>query len=205
MGEQANLIGKIIDRTAAAIESNKEHLTRLDQLIGDGDHGINMSRGFSAILEKRGEIAALPFDEACKKAGMLLVMTVGGASGPLFGSCIMAIGKGRNAVPSSRPELAAMLAEGVDAIKSRGKSDVGAKTMLDVLAPVTDYIANAAPFSLDGLRQTAAQALEATKPIEATKGRAAFLGARSIGHIDPGAQTVTLLVNSISDALEQRP
>lgn len=204
MSHDADMIAMIIDSAAAAIESNKDHLTRLDQLIGDGDHGINMSRGISAIVQKKDELSSLPFDEACKMAGMLIVMTVGGASGPLFGSCLMAIGKGRARMPTNRPELAAMLCDGLDAVKSRGKSDIGAKTMIDVLAPVTAYIATADPFSFEGLRQASADALEATKPIEARKGRAAFLGARSIGHIDPGAQTVTLLVNSISEALENR-
>lgn len=204
MSQEADVIAMMIESAAAAIESNKDHLTKLDQLIGDGDHGINMSRGFAAILEKKHDLSALPFNEACKMAGMLLVMTVGGASGPLFGSCLMAIGKGRSEMPANRHELAAMLSDGLEAIKSRGKSDIGAKTMIDVLAPVTDYIATAEPFSLEGLRQATAHALEATKPLEASKGRAAFLGARSIGHIDPGAQTVALLVNSISETLEHR-
>ncbi|MCX7669888.1 MAG: dihydroxyacetone kinase subunit DhaL [Anaerolineae bacterium] len=205
MGRDADLIGAIIEGSAAMIGMNRDLLTRLDQMIGDGDHGTNMCRGMAAVLEESSDIAGLPFEEACRKAGMLLVMTVGGASGPLFGSLIMALGKGRDRMPSNRAELAAMLAAGIEAVKARGKSDVGAKTMLDVLAPVSHYVASADPFSLDGLRRAAAEALEATRPIQATRGRAAFLGPRSIGHIDPGAQTVALLVNSISDALEHRP
>ncbi len=201
MVDDGQLTGQIITATAAVIEGHKDYLTKLDQTIGDGDHGINMSRGFTALAEKKDELSALAFDEACKKAGMALVMTVGGASGPLFGSALMAFGKGRSAMPSNAADLGAMLQDGVDAIKSRGKSDIGAKTMLDVLVPVTEALKSGA--SLEDVRRVTKEAVEATKAIEATKGRAAFLGARSIGHIDPGAQTVSLLINSIADVLEQ--
>jgi phosphoenolpyruvate---glycerone phosphotransferase subunit DhaL len=200
MVDDRQLIGLIITSTASVIEGHKDYLTKLDQMIGDGDHGINMSRGFATLLEKQAELSELPFDDACKRAGMALVMSVGGASGPLFGSALMAFGKGRSTIPLNAASLSAMLQDGVDAIKARGKADVGAKTMLDVLVPVTEAIKSGA--SLADVRRVTVNAVEATKSIEATKGRAAFLGKRSIGHIDPGAQTVSLLINSVADVLE---
>ena len=186
----------LIDAAAATIAANAEELTRLDQAIGDGDHGSNMARGFQAIAAQRAVIAAMAPGDALQKAGMVLVTTVGGASGPLYGSLLMGIGKGLKA-GKTPPEA---FAEGVESVKKRGKSDVGAKTMLDVLVPVLDaYAAGAAPAEL---RRVAGASRDATKPMLATRGRASFLGERSIGHHDPGATSSCLLVNAVCDALE---
>jgi dihydroxyacetone kinase-like protein len=125
----ADRVGRLIDAAVAAIHADAERLTALDQAIGDGDHGVNMRRGFDAIAAAREELAALPLDQALQKAGMALVMKVGGASGPLYGSLLMAMGKAESQA------VAAMLGAGVEAVKRRGKSDVGQKTMLDVLVP----------------------------------------------------------------------
>jgi phosphoenolpyruvate---glycerone phosphotransferase subunit DhaL len=186
----------LIDTTAAAIAANADELTRLDQAIGDGDHGSNMTRGFQAIAAQRDALAELEPGDALQKAGMILVTTVGGASGPLYGSLLMGIGRGLKA--GKDPTEA--LAEGVESVKRRGKSDVGAKTMLDVLVPTLEALRNgAAPAEL---REVATASREATKPMQATRGRASFLGERSIGHQDPGATSSCLLIHSVCDTLE---
>ncbi len=186
----------VIDAAAAAIAAQADELTRLDQAIGDGDHGSNMARGFQAIAAQREALAALEPGDALQKAGMILVTTVGGASGPLYGSLLMGIGKGLKA---GQPPAEAF-AEGVESVKKRGKSDVGAKTMLDVLVPVVAAARRGEP--LAELRRVASESLEATKPMQATRGRASFLGERSIGHYDPGATSSCLLIHAVCDVLE---
>lgn len=201
------LLSALIERCAATIVAHEAELTGLDQAIGDGDHGTNMKRGFQAIEAASGEIAAMPFGAALQKAGMTLVMSVGGASGPLYGSLLMAIGKAGDAVPTDAAEIVRRLAEGIDAVKKRGKSDVGAKTMLDVLVPVCNALDAAAgdPATASASARRAADlALEATRPMKATKGRASFLGDRSVGHLDPGARSTALLVNAVCDVVEGR-
>lgn len=204
MSLENDSVEKIIRHSCRVIQENKDLLTELDQAIGDGDHGANMARGFAALLDKVDDISARTFEHASKQAGMILVMTVGGASGPLFGSCFMAFGKGRNAMPSSQTEIAATLRDGAEAVMARGKSDVGAKTMLDVLVPVSDYLAEHGDCTPQDVRNIADMALESTRNMLATKGRAAFLGERSVGHIDPGAKSVALLVHAVCDVLEAR-
>jgi phosphoenolpyruvate---glycerone phosphotransferase subunit DhaL len=205
MDHQSILLGRVIDQACAAISNNSSELTRLDQIIGDGDHGINMARGAAVLSEIRDEIIGLPFEEACQRAGMALVMSVGGASGPLFGSCLMAFGKGRAALPATAGEIGRMLEDGIAAVKARGKSDLGEKTMLDVLGPVAAHLGQAGASTPQGVRMTVAAAIEHVRHIEATKGRASFLGKRSIGEIDPGAKSVALIVNAVCDVLEEKP
>jgi dihydroxyacetone kinase-like protein len=205
MVHQSTLFAKIIDRACAAINANSSELTRLDQIIGDGDHGINMARGAGVLSEIRDEIAALPFDDACQRAGMALVMSIGGASGPLFGSCLMALGKGRKTLPTAPGGIALMLEDGIAAVKARGKSETGQKTMLDVLAPVAAHLAHPGEQTTAGVRLAVAAAIEKVRQLEASKGRASFVGKRSIGEIDPGAKSVALIVNSVCDVLEEKP
>ena len=194
---EPDLLRRLIERSAATIAEHAEELTSLDQAIGDGDHGINMKRGFDALAATAEEIGALPLDQALQKAGMTLVMTVGGASGPLYGSLLMGMGKGADG------SAAAMLAEGVAAVKKRGKSEAGEKTMLDVLVPVLEAIGTAEGAEAIAAARAAADAgLAATKDLQATKGRASFLGERSVGHLDPGARSSALLVHCICDELE---
>ncbi len=197
----ADLVGRLLDAAVAAIRADAGRLTALDQAIGDGDHGVNMRRGFDAIAAARAELVALPLGEALQKAGMALVMKVGGASGPLYGSLLMAMGK------AEPQEIEAMLRAGVEAVKRRGKADVGQKTMLDVLVPALRALEQA---SADGLvpakllvqvRAAADAALAATGPMQATAGRASYLGARSIGHLDPGAASSALLIGAACDVL----
>jgi dihydroxyacetone kinase-like protein len=194
------LIHNLIGRCHGVITAHADELTSLDQAIGDGDHGLNMKRGFDAIAAAADEIAVLPFGEALKKAGTTLVMKVGGASGPLYGSLLMGMGKAVAEIPREPGAIASMFVAGVEAVKARGKSDAGAKTMLDVLIPVHEALANDGGFG--GARAAADDGLAATKDMRATKGRAAFLGERSIGHLDPGARSSALLVHAVCDVLE---
>jgi dihydroxyacetone kinase-like protein len=194
-------IRRLIEACAATVAAHAEELTALDQAIGDGDHGLNMQRGFKAVTEAAEEIAALPFGKALHKAGMTLVMKVGGASGPLYGSLFMAMGKAGDEAPAAPTRLAEVFAAGVEAVKARGKSDAGAKTMLDVLVPVQAALAGCGDIS--AVRAAADGGLAATGPLRATKGRAAFLGERSIGHLDPGARSSALLVHAVCDVLEE--
>jgi phosphoenolpyruvate---glycerone phosphotransferase subunit DhaL len=187
----------LIDATAAAIAAHADELTRLDQAIGDGDHGSNMARGFAAISAQRDALAELELGDALQKAGMTLVTTVGGASGPLYGSLLMGIGKGLKV----GKEPVEAFAEGVESVRKRGKSDVGAKTMLDVLVPALEAL-RASPDGLAELRAAAISSRDATIPMQATRGRASFLGERSIGHLDPGATSSCLLIHAVSDVLD---
>jgi dihydroxyacetone kinase-like protein len=194
----AELIRTLAGRSRDLIAAHAAELTALDQAIGDGDHGLNMARGLEAVAGVADELAALPFGAALQKAGMTLVMKIGGASGPLYGSALMAMGKAAPERPADATAAAAMLAAGVDAVRARGKSDAGAKTMLDVLVPVV----NAAPGGTAAARAAADAGLEGTRPMRATKGRAAFLGERSVGHLDPGARSAMLFVHLVCDVLE---
>src|SRR5260370_77750 len=133
--ETSRVIARLIDAAVAVIRANAEMLGDLDRAVGDGDHGVNMLRGFNAIAEARASISALPLTSALDAMGRLLVMSVGGASGPLYGSLLMAMG-GAGARDLAPPSLREMLAAGVAAVKKRGRSDRGEKTMLDVLVPV---------------------------------------------------------------------
>ena len=203
-----DLVGRLVDAAVTAIRAHAAQLTALDQAIGDGDHGINMRRGFDAIAQARDELALLPLDQALLEAGKTLVMKVGGASGPLYGSFLMAMGKA--AVPHDAASLAEAFGQGIEAVKKRGRSDVGEKTMLDVLVPTLQALQagaadGAAPGALTAkVRVVAADALAATAPMRATKGRASFLGERSIGHLDPGARSSALLIEAVCDVLDGR-
>jgi dihydroxyacetone kinase-like protein len=200
MTTPGDMIRELIGHARDTIVANADELTALDQAIGDGDHGVNMTRGFKAIADETDALADLEFGAALKKAGMTLVMKVGGASGPLYGSLLMDMGKSTDALPSGNDRIAAMLGAGIEAVKKRGKSDAGAKTMLDVLVPVQAAISGGGDIA--AIRASADEALEATRDMLATKGRAAFLGERSIGHIDPGARSSALLIHAVCDVLE---
>lgn len=189
----------LIQAIAEAVIAHAEELTELDQAIGDGDHGINMQRGFAAVLADLDAIAARPLPQALHAVGMALVMKVGGASGPLFGTLFLALGKALPEEPS-RAEAEQALAAAIEAVKARGKSDVGAKTMLDALAPVLAAVRDAGPDWRTALPAAADAAAAATAPMQALRGRASFLGARSIGHVDPGARSVAVIVRAVCAA-----
>jgi dihydroxyacetone kinase-like protein len=189
---------RLIDTVTAAVIERADELTALDQAIGDGDHGLNMKRGFEAVRADAAALADKALPDALRAIGTHLVMKVGGASGPLYGTLCMALGKELAAAP----DLAAAFALAVNAVKARGKSQPGQKTMLDVLVPVRDALQAGGPDLLARLPSVAAQAAEATVPMLAIRGRASFLGERSVGHIDPGARSAALMVAAVCRALE---
>ena len=193
---------RLIDEVARCMISHAEELTALDQAIGDGDHGLNMKRGFEAVLADLEKTASLPMHEALKAVGMALVMKVGGASGPLYGTLFMTLGKTFPELPT-RAGVAQMFSTAVDAVKARGKSDVQMKTMLDVLVPVLATLSEGGQDLYARLRATAESAAAATVPMQAVRGRASFLGARSVGHMDPGARSSWLMVETVVDVLEK--
>lgn len=193
---------------AALIGENKEQLTQLDAAIGDADHGINMDRGMTAVL------AALDGDDdpssaaaLFKQVGMKLVSTVGGASGPLYGTFFLRFGSACGDVEGLDPEgFAKALRAGLEGIVARGKAEAGDKTMYDALAPATDALDDAlasdAVFSaaLAAAVDAADAGRDATTPMLARKGRASYLGERSVGHQDPGATSAALLVRAAATA-----
>ena len=199
-------VSELFGEVAAAVRANADELTELDRAIGDGDHGLNLRRGFDAVAGLGPELDAMPVGKALQKAGMTLVMKVGGASGPLYGSLLMGIGKALPEAPGL-PDFADALQAGVDAVRQRGKSEAGDKTMLDVLAPVCealrDGVARSLPASrlLDDVAAAAGLGLESTRALVARKGRASFLGERSAGHLDPGARSSQLIVETVCTRL----
>jgi dihydroxyacetone kinase-like protein len=189
---------------AEAMIAHADELTRLDQAIGDGDHGVNMKRGFEAVLADLDSIAGKSLPQALTAVGTTLVMKIGGASGPLYGTLFLQLGKALPEAPSL-PQIAEAARAAVAAVKARGKSDSGCKTMLDVLDPVLAALLAGLgdPAALPRtLPRTAQAAAEATVTMRAVRGRAAFLGERSIGHLDPGARSCALLIAAACGAME---
>ena len=186
------------------IIENKDFLTDLDREIGDADHGVNMARGFTAVIEKVSQDDP-DIGAALKKTGMTLLSTVGGASGPLYGTAYMEAAKvlaGKESL--SAEDFKAAMEAAIAGIQKRGKAEKGEKTMLDSLIPALDAFSEktASGGSLvDGLNE-ANEGIEFTKTIAATKGRASYLGDRSIGHQDPGATSATMTLEVIRDFLK---
>lgn len=187
---------------------NKEYLTALDSAIGDADHGINMDRGFGAVMAKLPTVAAGDIGTILKTVGMTLVSTVGGAGGPLYGTFFMRAGAAlANKTELTGQDLLAALEAGLEGVQQRGKATTGEKTMVDALAPACAAMRASLQNGNDvgeALRAAAAAAeagMQATIPMLATKGRASYLGERSIGHQDPGATSSYLLLKTMSEVL----
>ena len=189
------------------MDQNKDYLTELDRAIGDADHGINMARGFQAVMEVMREDET-DIGAALKKSAMQLLSKVGGASGPLYGTAFLrasAILSGKKEL--SPEDLAAAMKAAVEGIQMRGKANRGDKTMLDALMPAYEALAlavnNGKPLSdcLSDMCGAAEKGLAYTETIPASKGRASYLGERSIGHRDPGAASSLLLLEAIRDAV----
>lgn len=197
---------KLLEAMAATVRAHADELTALDQAIGDADHGVNMRRGFDAIVENPDALAGIDMGQMLQKAGMTLVMKVGGASGPLYGSLFMAMGKALPAI-ADLAAFAKAFEAGVVSVKQRGKADVGYKTMLDVLVPVSVALSGAVERGerverlLKLIPQQAAAGLEATRGLRANRGRASYLGERSVGHLDPGARSSQLLIEAVCQSL----
>jgi dihydroxyacetone kinase-like protein len=163
-----------------------------------------MRRGCAQVLADLDSIAEKPTGEALKAVGIALVMKVGGASGPLYGSLFMGMGKALGDRQPTMAILPEVFAAGVEAVAARGKSTVGEKTMLDVLGPVLEATRGGGPDLGPRLREAAARGAGDTIPMRATKGRASFLGERSVGHMDPGARSSQILVEALSPFLDER-
>jgi dihydroxyacetone kinase-like protein len=192
---------RLIVAVANRIIASADELTDLDRAIGDGDHGTNMRRGFEAVLAAADELSAKSFGESLKGVGTTLVMRVGGASGPLYGTLFMSLGK-ELADEVSLEQVADAFAAAIDAVKARGKSDAGQKTMLDVFFPVLAVLREGGRDLPARLRAAARLAAENTIPMKAIRGRASFLGERSIGRMDPGARSSELIVDAVADVME---
>lgn len=192
---------ELIEACQETICDHADELTVLDSAIGDGDHGHNMKRGFEALLNDAETLSNKSMPDALTAIGMKLVMTVGGASGPLFGTFFMSFGKELNNGTDAE-NFSKSFAKAIDAVAARGKSERGQKTMLDVLYPVSEAISSGA--SLSEIAAKANSSAEATVPMLATKGRASFLGERSVGHMDAGSRSSALLIGVVTKWLERK-
>lgn len=199
-----------ITRFGAAVAEKREWLTDLDSAIGDADHGANMARGMSAVAEKLGSSAPAATDDLLKTVGMTLVSSVGGASGPLYGTFFLRMGMAAGAVQElDAPALAAALRAGLEGIVARGKAEPGDKTLFDAMSPAVDAFDAALAGGGDlaeaakNAAVAAATGRDATLPLVARKGRASYLGERSAGHLDPGAASTALLFESLDAAIAE--
>ncbi|MGU3575071.1 dihydroxyacetone kinase subunit DhaL [Brucellaceae bacterium C25G] len=197
----SDLLYKLIEAVVHTVDNHWQEFTALDQAIGDGDHGAGMKRGFDAVMANAEKFSQMPLPEALVAIGKTLVMSMGGASGPLYGTFFMELGKSLNAEPD-RAVLNAGFARAVAAVAARGKSEFGDKTMLDVLVPVSKALEAGA--DARGIARVAAESAQATVSMQALRGRAAFLGERSVGHMDPGARSSSLIIGAVCAVLEEQ-
>ena len=194
---------KTLELVRAATQTLIDHvdeLTTLDQAIGDGDHGLNMRRGALAIQTKLPELEGKTLYEAFRIMGMTCMATIGGSSGPVFGTLMVTLSKELPDAPKA-DDLARALAAGIAALTKLGKAEVGQKTLLDVLAPVQAVLADGGDDLVARVRQCAFDSATATAHIAATRGRASFLGDRALGHVDPGSRSVSLVIAAVCDHL----
>jgi len=177
-----------------------DELTALDQAIGDGDHGLNMKRGAQAIQAKLDEIGRQPLNNALRTMGMTCMSTIGGSSGPVFGTLMVTLSKELPPQPGP-PDLARALAAAIAALSKLGKVEVGHKTLLDVLDPVQKVLARGGDDLVARVKQCGFDSAQATADMDAIKGRASFLGERALGHVDPGSRSMALIIGALCDAL----
>lgn len=193
-----------MERMHEIVSEHKEHLTNLDQVIGDGDHGINMARGFQEVVKKLSATSYATVADVLRDVAMTIMSKVGGASGPLYGTAFLKMStalKGKEVVTFT--DFAGAVTEALNGLIQRGKANPGDKTMVDVWDPVSQYIKGLETTDWDGIVQTAREAMEKTKDLQALKGRAAYLKERSIGHIDPGATSSYYLFLSLADVMKE--
>lgn len=197
-----------LDAAAKVMQENKEYLTELDAAIGDADHGINMSRGFAKVQEKLPGMKDKDIGVILKETGMTLLSSVGGASGPLYGTFFMKAGMvltGKEALDA--PDVLELLEKGVEGILSRGRAVLEDKTMYDAWQPAVEAFGTAisggaqTPAALDAALVAAEEGMKATIPLQARKGRASYLGERSVGYQDPGATSSYLLLKTLRESL----
>ena len=197
-----------LSRFTQLVTENRSYLTELDSAIGDADHGSNMARGMAAVMEKTAAAPSVAVDDLFKLVGMTLVTSVGGASGPLYGTFFLRFGTTAGAVTElDSTGLAAALRAGLGGIVARGKAELGDKTMFDAMSPAVDAfdaeIAAGADLAAIAAAAAAAAAAgrDATEPLVARKGRASYLGDRSAGHLDPGATSTAFLFQALAESL----
>lgn len=205
MGYDAESLVAAIRALGAVIAQRRTELTQLDQEIGDGDHGENLARGFSAVLTKLRTAEPETPAKVMALVATTLISTVGGASGPLFGTAFL---RGSTVLDGATELDGTLVAAGLvaarDGVVARGKAEIGDKTMVDALSPAAEAATKAAQAGADvaGVLAAAAEAAaagaEATKPLQARKGRASYLGERSMGHVDPGAQSTAYILASLA-------
>ena len=188
------------------IDNNKDEIEKLDQEIGDGDHIFNIQRGIKESLNLQDELSSHTPDEVFKKIGMKIMTTVGGSSGALFATLLIGMSKKFNGELSDQQNIAGMFSEGVEAMKNRGKADIGEKTMLDVFIPVSNELQKLSYQDdtkklAEKIKNIAKKGMLSTKDLIATKGRASFLGKRAKGHIDPGARSSQLAIEAICNTI----
>ncbi|NKQ34265.1 MAG: dihydroxyacetone kinase ADP-binding subunit DhaL [Chloroflexi bacterium] len=198
-----------LEKTAVVLNENKEYLTELDSPIGDADHGINMTRGFTKVMEKLPAVADKDIGNILKTTGMTLLSSVGGASGPLYGTFYMRAGMAVMAKEElSNGDLYKMLQAGVDGVVQRGRAVPEDKTMIDTWTPAMSTLqaaVEAGDDTVTALEKTVAaaeQGMKDTIPMQARKGRASYLGERSIGHQDPGATSSYLIINALLETVK---
>ena len=199
-----------LELTATVLNENKDYLTQLDSAIGDADHGTNMDRGFRKVAEKLPTVADKDIGNILKTVGMTLISSVGGASGPLYGTFFQRGGMAADAREElSADELVTVLQGAVDGVQARGRAQPGDKTMMDALLPAMAALragVTAGKDSLGAMEDAVAaaeQGMKDTIPLQARKGRASYLGERSIGHQDPGATSSYLILNALLTALKE--
>ena len=193
----------LIRNATQTLIDHVDELTALDQAIGDGDHGLNMRRGALAIQARLDELAGQSLNEALRTMGMACMSTIGGSSGPVFGTLLVTLGK-ELPDPPTADALASALDAGIKALTRLGKAEVGQKTLLDVLDPVQKVLAEGGAQLAGRVRDCAFASAEATAAMDAIKGRASFLGERALGHVDPGSRSVALIIGAICDSLQSR-
>lgn len=196
-----------LEHIAEVLEKNRGYLNDLDAPIGDSDHGENMARGFSAVKAKLTGSASADIGALLKSVGMTLISTVGGASGPLYGTLFLQAGaKASGKITLSLADWTECLEAGLAGIIQRGKAQPGDKTMVDALTPALAALRHAGDMPLAEVLQASADAaktgMEATTPLEARKGRASYLGERSVNHQDPGATSTWLILEALSEAVK---
>ena len=198
-----------IELAAAQVAEQRDYLVDLDRAIGDGDHGENMDRGFKAAVEALGQSQPGSVAEVLKTVAKTLMSTVGGAAGPLYGTAFLRASKAAGDGDLDGAGVAAVIAGALDGIQARGKATTGEKTMVDAWTPALEAARAAAESGSDpaGVLEAAATAAEAgaaaTEPMRATKGRASYLGERSIGHLDPGAVSTSLILRAAVRAADE--
>lgn len=203
------LFPELINAVTETIAAHADEVTELDQAIGDGDHVFNLQRGLQALQAGSAEIGALDWAAAWQKIGMTLMSAVGGASGSLYATLFISLNKNGHDKNIDLQNFASVFGLAIDAVKQRGKAEAGEKTMLDVLVPVAEALKQDAAAgkplteTLDHVCAVAETGVEATRNMLATKGRASFLGERSIGHIDAGAKTAQLMIEAIAGVMKK--